>query len=333
MVLRKLFGGSKKDEGTTPSSQQKVPSHTDEAPAAAAGPRNEAPQQDGNEPPSAIHLEQAMMENARQDTPESRTKVYQELLFSDLLLALADPAEGETKQDADPNNLSVAILSNPTGTRFAAAFTSSAAARRWRPEGGQFVSVRGQDIYKLLEPSPADVIVINPGSAPFIVLPKVEYRQLALGVVPQSPHSPVQVAAGGEGQQEGQQGEGNGQMQVAFPPDVFDDAQKEHARKVMHGNPNIEAAVLGAILPPNAGNENWVRTVFLRVKNIEESNDAMQAFCLQVRKEIAENQSIFKDIGFEVGVMPDPNFWIHMHQNQIILFDKNPPPMDPGAGA
>lgn len=331
MILKKLFG---KGEETTPSKA----SDAVNAAAGADAPTPAPTQQqagDQGEPVTAAHLEQAMVENARNDTQESRARVYQELLFSDLLLALADPQGDEAaKKETDPNNLSVAILTNPQGVRFAAAFTSGAAARRWRPEGGQFVSIRGQDVYKLLEPSPADVIVINAGSAPFIVLPKVEYRQLALGVVPQTPHSPVQIpAAPAEGAQaeQGAAGGQDGQMQVAFPPDVFNEVQKAHALNIMKGNPKIEAAVLGAILPPNAKNDAWVRTVFLRVSGIEETNEAMQSFCMEVRKEISDNSEHFRDFGFEVGVMPDPGFWAHMHQNGIILFDKNPPPPAPAA--
>ena len=220
--------------------------------------------------------------------------------------------------------MSVAILQNSAGTPFAAAFTSGAAARRWRPDGGQYVSVRGQDIFKLLEPSPAEVIVINPGSAPFIILPKIEYKQLAMGIVPQSQQSPVQVATGGDSGVQPQEG----QMQVAFPPDVFNEEQKQHTKAVLNSNAKIEAAVLGAILPPNAGENGWIRTIFLRVIGVEDSPDAMQAFCATVKDGLVSGrQELFASIPFEVGVMPDPGFWQAMHQNGIILFDNNPPPM------
>lgn len=340
MVLRKLFGGGKTEEKNEVQDSEKASAQSQQAapttPASASTQQSAAAPAEGNEPPVAQHLEEAMVANARHDSQDSRNKVYQELLFSDLLLALAEPQPGEAPapaQNQDPNNMSVAILTNPQNVRFAAAFTSGAAARRWRPEGGQFVSIRGQEIFKLLEPSPADVIVVNPGSAPFIVLSKVEYKQLALGVMPQTQQSPVQVAAApgdaGAAQPEGQNGAApqEGQMQVSFPPDVFNDQQKAHALQVMQLNPKIEAAVLGAILPPNAQNDAWVRTVFLRVQGIEETNEAMQNFCMTVRQEISNAKDLFGETGFEVGVMPDPNFWAHMHKNGIILFDKNPPAM------
>ena len=342
MVLKQLFG----KKGDTAKTSAQVPPHADTAKplvsehtqagavAAGASASDAAP---GSEPAPALYLEQAMVENARSDNADTRRKVYQELLFSDLLLALAEPdgeaqTDGETESSQkDPNNLSVAILTNSGGTQFAAAFTSAASARRWRAEGGQYVSVRGQDIFKLLEPSPAEVIVINAGSAPFIVLPKIEYRQLAMGIVPQGGPSPVQVAASGVANAPDQNAAaaadgGDGQMQVAFPPDVFNENQKAQAREVMSVNPAIEAAVLGAILPPNAGESGWVRTVFLRVQGLTDDNaDAMQQFCVEVRNAIVADQEIFNEINFEVGVMPDPNFWVAMHQNNIVLFDKNPP--------
>jgi len=326
MVLKKLFG--KRDAETAPGAVPAVEKNTPKAGATAAPEVSpeESATGDASEPKAALFLEQAMVENARQDTQDSRRKVYQELLFSELLLALSEPEAGAAAEQSAENgqNMSVAILQNSAGTPFAAAFTSGAAARRWRPDGGQYVSVRGQDIFKLLEPSPAEVIVVNPGSAPFILLSKVEYRQLAMGIVPQTQQSPVQVASGaGEAQ-----GAGDGQMQVAFPPDVFNDEQKAHAKSMLSSNAKVEAAVLGAILPPNAGESGWIRTIFLRVSGLEESPEAMQSFCGAVKDSIVAGQDeLFGAVPFEVGVMPDPNFWQAMHQNGIILFDKNPPPM------
>jgi hypothetical protein len=338
MVLKSLFGKKGETQKTAgipgmadaPSASASEPSKSPErAPGAEAAATNPG------EPTPAVYLEQAMLENARNDSPDSRRKVYQELLFSDLLLALADEADGEgaksNEDSKDPNNLSVAILTNSGGIQFAAAFTSAAAARRWRAEGGQYVAVRGQDIFKLLEPSPAEVVVINAGSAPFIVLPKVEYRQLAMGIVPQNGPSPVQVAAAAPGQgAPGQEAQADGQaddgqMQVAFPPDVFNEEQKAHALEVMGALEQVEAAVLGAILPPGTGERGWIRTLFIRVSGVEESQEAMQAFCADVRQSIASKEELFNEVGFEVGVMPDPNFWSAMHQNGIVLFDKNPP--------
>jgi hypothetical protein len=117
-------------------------------------------------------------------------------------------------------------------------------------------------------------------------------------------------------------------MQVAFPPDVFNDEQKAHTTALLAANTNIEAAVLGAILPPNAAQDGWIRTLFLRVNGLVESAEAMQGFCTGVRNEIVESQkTLFANTPFEVGIMPDPGFWQAMHQNGIILFDKNPPIM------
>lgn len=274
------------------------------------------------EPPAAVHLENAMIENARNDSVESRAKVYQELLFSDLLLALADPApqaDGSTPQQ-EPGNINIAILSNQQGVPFAAAFTSAQAARRWRPENGQYIAIRGQDIFKLLEPSPAEVLVINPASAPFIVLNKVDYRQLAAGIIPQAQKSPVQVAQGPEGNSGTEQG-----MQISFPPDAFDADQKERAHEILYANEHVEAAAIGAILPQNAPKDaNWLRTIFLRISNPQESQENIQKFCMEIRDAIRQDNPHFEQTHFEVGVMTDPNFWNAMHQNNFILFDKNP---------
>ncbi|WGL59226.1 SseB family protein [Pigmentibacter sp. JX0631] len=318
MVLKSLFGKkdpTKKTENssTIESSEESIPSESQ-------------PQQ--NEPSPALHLEGAMVENARNDNAETRAKVYQELLFSDLLLALADTgapsaAVNEATAIAENPSVNVAILANNQGIQFAAAFTSAAAARRWRAEGGQYVSIRGQDVFKLLEPSPAEVIVINPGSAPFVVLNKVEYKQLAMGIVPQTQRSPVQVNVSNETNPNQAPADG---MQIAFPPDAFNELQKQHALKVLTDFENIEAAALGAILPPNTSQENgWLRTIFLRVVGLEESQEAVQKFCLNVRDTMRKDNEFFLETQFEVGVMPDPNFWLAMHQNNFILLDKNPP--------
>jgi len=341
MILKALFG--KKEEskiGSVDSGKKEIASVEGETKnATVKGATTTTPP--GNpakeEPPVAELLEKAMIENARADTQETRLRVYQELLFSDLLLVLADPPKDENGATSASNSeLSVAILTNPNGTHFSGAFTSAAAARRWRPEGGNYVSMRGQDIFKMLEESPAEVIVINPGSAPFIVLPKIEYRQLALGVMPQGTPSPVHVSVAPPGaSEETSQAEADGQIQIAFPPDVFSADQKELARNIMESHANIDAAVLGAILPPESNKESgWVRTVFLRVSGLDEEGQAMQSFCQGIRDTIVNGNAVFQETNFEVGVMPDPNFWVAMHQNSIILFDKNPPelPTQPKAG-
>ena len=318
MVLKSLFGKkdpTKKTENTPgiESSEESISSESQ-------------PQQ--NEPSPALHLEGAMVENARNDNAETRAKVYQELLFSDLLLALADTgapsaAVNEATAIAENPSVNVAILANNQGIQFAAAFTSAAAARRWRAEGGQYVSIRGQDVFKLLEPSPAEVIVVNPGSAPFVVLNKVEYKQLAMGIVPQTQRSPVQVNVSNDANPNQAPADG---MQIAFPPDAFNELQKQHALKILTDFENIEAAALGAILPPNTSQENgWLRTIFLRVVGLEESQEAVQKFCLNVRDTMRQDNDFFIETQFEVGVMPDPNFWLAMHQNNFILLDKNPP--------
>lgn len=323
MVLKSLFG--KKDQNQNNTQQSSTTPEPQE--------ENSSTQNQQIEPIPAMHLENAIVDNARSDNPETRAKVYQELLFSDLLLALAeaDPnaeQQNQEQQESESNNnsnVNVAILSNAQGVQFAAAFTSAVAARRWRAEGGQYVSVRGQDVFKLLEPSPAEVIVINPGSAPFVVLNKVEYRQLAMGIVPQSSRSPVQVAAN-----EDKNGEASApaqdSMQIAFPPDVFSDEQKLHAQQILSTNNNIEAVAIGAILPPNAPKDTgWMRTVFLRTQGVEANQEVVQKFCVNVRESLVKDNSLFQEVPFEVGVMPDPNFWIAMHQNKFVLLDKNPP--------
>lgn len=317
----------------------------------------------GPDGPDAAHdLERAIVANARHDTPETRQKLYEELLFSNLLLALSDaPSDapqvdaqkpGDTSgagggekpqngQEIDGRNISVAIIKNPTGMQFAAAFTSGKAARTWRAQGGNFVSVKGRDVYKLLEPSPADVIVINPGSSPFVVLPKVDYKQLALGVVPQNPQSPVHIP---QAPQEGQQGQGSaqggagaapgspsepsqGQVQVAFPPDVFTADQSSFIKTILMVHTHVAAAVFGAIRPPGAKENEWIRTIFVRPISVKQTQEAVQAFTNELRDAIVDNQTLFKETPFEVAVMPDVQFWVAMRQNNLALFDKNPPPL------
>ena len=318
MVLKSLFG---KKDPTKKTENSSAIENSEESISSESQPQQ-------NEPSPALHLEGAMVENARNDNAETRAKVYQELLFSDLLLALADTGApsatvNEATAIAENPSVNVAILANNQGIQFAAAFTSAAAARRWRAEGGQYVSIRGQDVFKLLEPSPAEVIVINPGSAPFVVLNKVEYKQLAMGIVPQTQRSPVQVNVSNETNPNQAPADG---MQIAFPPDAFNELQKQHALKILTDFENIEAAALGAILPPNASQENgWLRTIFLRVVGLEESQEAVQKFCLDVRDTMRKDNEFFLETQFEVGVMPDPNFWLAMHQNNFILLDKNPP--------
>jgi hypothetical protein len=269
------------------------------------------------EPAPALQLENAMNENARKDSPETRTRLFQELLFSDLLLALVDGPLPEVENNGKPQNINVAIMTNPQGVQFAAVFTRAAAAKKWRLEGGQYVSIKGQDIFKLLEPSPAEIIALNPGSNPFLTLTKAEYRSLAQGVVPQVAKSPVQSM--GENNPE------NG-MQISFPPDAFSDDQKAAVQQHLNNYPDIEAAALGALLPPNAPDQNaWLRTIFLRTQKLDSNQENVQKFCLDLRDNLVKNSPHFNNIALEVGVMPDDQFWVAVNENNFQLFDKNPP--------
>lgn len=280
------------------------------------------------EPEAAVHLEQAMTENVRNDNAETRIKVYQELLFSDLLLALSDPETEEAKAAtvANPQQLNIAILANPQGTKFAAVFTSPQAIRRWRPQGGQYATMRGQDIFKLLEPSPADVIAVNPGNSPIVILQKSEYRQLASGIVPKSNTSPVQVPR--ENPETENTGEsaapGQKQMQISFPTNVFSNEQKQRTHDVLTNHENIVAAAIGAIQPPTAPTkDSWIRTVFLLVQNIEPDQDNLKTLCQEIRDQIKQDDELFAECQFEVGVMPDEKFWDSLRQNNVLLFDKS----------
>lgn len=326
MVFKSIFG-KKKSQETKQDAKTQLKKEI-EAPT-------ENTQQNDNqeEPPVALHLENSMVENIREDNPSTRTRVYQELLFSNMLLALSDDAvkpeaksesgkSGESPEDAHQtpdNQINVAIMANPTGVQFAAAFTSAKAARAWKTEGGQYISVRGQDIFRLLENSPAEVIVINPGSAPFIALEKNHYRQLAMGIVPTANQSPVMMPTEEEQKQNGESG-----IQVTFPEDAFSDEQKQHALDILIKSDKISAAAVGAILPPQADKEKgWLRTVFLRTAEVDLQGQNVQDFCHEVRKTIVDEADSFKELSFEVGIMPDPDFWKAVNENKICLFDKD----------
>lgn len=283
---------------------------------------------ENKEPETAVHLEQAMLENVRNDTSETRVKVYQELLFSELVLALADTPANQENASASPasnpnqQQLNIAILANPQGTQFAAVFTSVDAIRRFRPQGGQYATMRGQDIFKLLEPSPASVIVVNPGNSPIVVLPKAEYRQLAAGIVPKVSHSPVQVPQAAQSANP-DQAQGQTTMQIGFPPNVFNDEQKQHTYDILFQNEQIEAAAIGAIQPSNAPDKNnWIRTIFLRLEHAENNQENLKTLCHNVRENIKQNTELFTECQFEVGVMPDDKFWASLKENNVLLFDK-----------
>jgi hypothetical protein len=357
-MLERLFG--KKRPKTTqtetgenparqPSASEAQPVNQDLTHQNLTGPSQsisaDSKTEQGQGPAPALDLERAMIANVAMDSPDTRMRVYQELLFSELLLAVADEGDAaagqgseqlQNGQTVDASKVRVAILKNASNIQFAVAFTSGEAASRWRPEGGQYVSIKGQEIFKLLDASPAEVIVVNPASLPFIVLPKLDYKQLALGVVPQSQHSPVQnpppqqqqEAAASQGPQDNGTDSGqdsNKQMQIAFPPDVFNDDQKSFIKTLLLVHTQVEAAVFGALKPPGAKENEWVRTIFLRVRGVEQTQEAVQLFSNEVKQSILQNQSIFKDVGFEVGIMPDPQFWLAMHENKLVIVDKNPP--------
>lgn len=315
MFLKKLFGGKSSEQNeqnehkTVSASQKEEPSQE----TMITSPANT------DDVVLAPHLEKAILENVRDDNPETRNKVYQELLFSELFIALADEETPAKEKPAAEQQINIALMKNPAGIDFAAVFTSSAAAKRWRPNGGNYASLKGQDLFRLMEKSPAEVIVVNAASAPFVVLTRVEFRQLGMGVVPQTPKSPVQAATGGGAEAQ------EGSMQISFPSDVFNDKQKEHAKKIMLTYKELDAAVLAAVKPPNQEKEEWIRAVFIRPTSLDPNPESLQKLCGEVQQKILSNQQLFKDFGFEVGVMPDPSFWEQVNQNNLALFDRKLP--------
>lgn len=140
MVLKQLFGTGKSETKKPQVSAVPERQAANREPDSPKTPSSEH----GETPTAASHLESAMQENARNDNGDTRFKVYQELLFSDLLLALADSETANPNPTPEQGMVNVAILSNPQNVKFAAAFTSAEASKRWRPEGGNYVTVRGQ---------------------------------------------------------------------------------------------------------------------------------------------------------------------------------------------
>jgi hypothetical protein len=352
-MLERLFGRRKatstqpsespKQEATQGGEATDSPQGHHES-VAAATPNPESSNTSATPSSVAPELEKAMAANVAMDSVDTRLRVYQELLFSELLLAVPESADGSASE-----GLSVAILKNPQGVAFAVAFTGEDAVRRWRPDGGQFVRIKGLDLFKVLDASPAEVIVVNPASVPFIVLPKVEYRQLALGVVPQSQHSPVQnpspdqlaqaqAQAESQGKSaprpEGRSAQGSDepnpsdQIQVAFPPDVFNEEQASFVKTILLVHRLVEAAVFGALKPPGSSDDGWMRTIFVRTIGISDQQAASQ-LTAELKATIQQNASM-KSLAFEVGIMGDPQFWLAMHQNNLVLFDKQPPKASTG---
>ena len=135
--------------------------------------------------------------------------------------------------------------------------------------------------------------------------------------------SPVQVAVATNSETQHNQG-----VQIAFPPNIFSEEHKQHILNILMANEHVEAAAIGATSQANTSqNPSWLKTIFLRVNQIEHQEQIMQKFCTDLKKLITQNTTLFNedDTSFEIGVMLDPNFWLAVHQNNFILFDKNPP--------
>ncbi len=295
MLLSKLFGRKIKGEEIVPSV---------------------APAQEG---PSGLGLlGEAMVEAARGDSPETRRRVYQELLFSDLLVALEESPEA--RLPGLPPGKQVLVRHNTAGIPGVFAFTSRAFAEKF-VDSPDLVSLRGQDALGLLASGGGEAVVVNAGSLPFLLLTRDDAVRLSKGIVPESRFSPVRSELAPS---PGADASPGSEATLAFPPGIFNEEQTQRLRKVLATHHRLEAASVAVARPPGAPENAWMRVVFLKVKGEPLAQEQARALCQELVRDVRERNTLFDESPFEFAVMSDPPFWEAMVKENLLLFGKQP---------
>jgi hypothetical protein len=276
----------------------------------------------------ATELEKAVLENFHNDNLDTREKLFQELLFSNVLVSLSDhypknevsshlkDSHKSYEVSHDPDSVNIAIFTNNKNLKFVAAFTNAECSRKWKGEDGYYANIRGQDLFKTLENSPVDIIVINPSSSPYIVLSRDEFMQLAFGVLPKIKKSPVyfQTDKGGKVIEPPN-------LEISFPENTFSKDLKEKVLELLKHEEMIEMIAYGALHHTDKENY-WKRVIFIKYSSKLPSLN-IQKLCRNLKEKIIETYaSNFEKIDFEVANMPDKNFWSLIKKKNLVVYEK-----------
>ena len=276
----------------------------------------------------ASELDKAVLDNFNDDSLDTREKLFQELLFSNLLVALSDhypknemsnhlkDSHKSYEVSHDPDSVNIAIFTNNKGLKFVAAFTSAECSRKWKGEDGYYANLRGQDLFKVLENSPVDIIVINPSSSPYVVLSRDEFMQLAFGILPKIKKSPVYFQT-----DKGGQIIAPPSMEISFPENTFSKDLKGKILQLLKQEDNIEMIAYGAL--HHADKEKyWKRVIFIKY-NSKLSSLNIQKLCKDLKSKLLEAYSkYFEKMDFEVANMEDKNFWSLLKNKKLIVYEK-----------
>lgn len=140
----------------------------------------------GTAEPSS-RLVEAMKAVATDDTPQSRQRLYAELLRGELLVPSADAAEGRGYRvpGGGGDRYEPVPDKDAAGQVVWPVFTDTAAMEGWRREGGTYVTVEFRELCRMLIASGAAALAINPAGPVRGAVTRTEAELLAHGKAPQ----------------------------------------------------------------------------------------------------------------------------------------------------
>ncbi|HEX2970826.1 MAG TPA: enhanced serine sensitivity protein SseB C-terminal domain-containing protein [Tepidisphaeraceae bacterium] len=140
----------------------------------------------GREFPENLELRQAIIAVATDDSPDTRTQLYQRLLDAQLYLATPDePEHEETGQLQEGQELRLVLLHNHAGQTIWPVFTDLKAIAEWRSEGGGYIGLPGRVVFDMMASTDAAELIVNPGSTAHGSITAAEAQLLAQGSIPQ----------------------------------------------------------------------------------------------------------------------------------------------------
>jgi type III secretion system (T3SS) SseB-like protein len=160
-------------DGNAPDARTARPLAAERSGAEGSGPERTAEQQ------ASLEVEGAMRRVAEQDTPESRTALFELLLGATLLAATPD-------SDSEGAEGGLAMIAGEDGPALPV-FTRLEAMLAWRPSGYGPVPLTGRTLFETAARYKTAKIEVNPASVPRGWISRAEIESLAQGRVPLGP--------------------------------------------------------------------------------------------------------------------------------------------------
>ncbi len=223
------------------------------------------------------------------DTAETRSRLYEALLQSTLILpAPEDAAAAEAWIEEE--ELPLVIFEDDEGDSVLIAFTDEDAALTWEPEGLDFIGLRGLDLVLVAKENEIDKIMLNPGSPHGQRLRRDEIVALSQG---ETPVSPPHLSADDE----------TGLTVLIAPPkEAPPESWQEAVGQILESYPSIDTAYFFQLHLVPEGNRHVIGLVLYEGMSETAQERLLRNVLSEFEEQLPENQAL------DFVVLDEPDF-------------------------